>query len=136
MLSSTGSHPARTAPAVLRWGFGGLAAAWYAVTTFGPLGLPNVAVVVVLGLLVMLSVEPDAGSPTAASPRTRRNLVLALLAVVAFVPVAFGMDLLLGRIPIEAGHAVLATLAAVCVALPRLAETREFHHPAVLGTAS
>ena len=78
MLSSTGSHPARTAPAVLRWCCGGLAAAWYAVTTFGPLGLPNFAVVFVLGVLVVLSVEPDAALPTGASPRTRRNLVLAL----------------------------------------------------------
>ncbi len=53
--------------------------------------------------------------------------------VVCFVPVAFGMNLLLGRIPIEPGHAVLATLASVCVALPRLAETRELTTPAVLG---
>ena len=56
--------------------------------------------------------------------------------MICFVPVAFGMDLLLGRIPIEAGHAVLATLAAVCVALPRLAETRESPTRRCSGTAS
>jgi hypothetical protein len=43
------------------------------------------------------------------------------------------MDLLLGRIPIEAGHAVLATCAAVVVALPRLVATQEYDRPAVLG---
>ena len=132
MLSTTRSDPARTAPAVLRWGFTGLALAWYAVTTFGALGLPNVAVVVVLGVLVVLSVEPDDGDSHRGIAATRRNLVLALPAVVCFVPVAFGMDLLLGRIPIELGHAVLATLATVCVALPRFAETRVFTTPAVL----
>ena len=133
MLSTTRSDPARTAPAVLRWGFAGLALAWYAVTTFGPLGLPNVAVVVVLGLLVAFTVEPDGGSPHRGIAGTRRTLVLALAAVICFVPVASGMNLLLGRIPIEPGHAVLATLAAVCVALPRFAETRVFTTPAMLG---
>ena len=132
MLSCTGSHPARTAPAVLRRGFGVLAPAWYAVTTFGTLGLPNVAVVVVLGVLVVLSVEPDGRYPHRGIAATRRNLVLTLLAVICFVPVAFGMDLLLGRIPIEPGHAVLATLAAVCVALPRFAESRVFTTPATV----
>ena len=133
MLSSTGSHPARTAPTVLRWVFGALAPAWYVVTTFGALSLPNVAVVVVLGVLVALTVEPDDRDPHRGITATRRTLVLALSAVICFVPVAFGMDLLLGRIPIEPGHAVLATLAAVCVALPRLAETRVFATPAMLG---
>ena len=133
MLSTTRSDPARSAPAVLRWGFAGLALAWYAVTTFGTLGLPNFTVIFVLGVLVMLSVEPDARFPRRGIAATRRNLVLALPVVVCFVPVAFGMNLLLGRIPIEPGHAVLATLAAVCVALPRLAETRELTTPAVLG---
>lgn len=122
-----------TPPVVRGWIFGGLAAAWYAVSTFGPLELPAVAVVLVLGGLIVLSVEPDVRSPTRGVTGTRRNLILVLPAVVAFVPVAFGMNLLLGRIPIEAGHAVLATLAAVCVALPRLAETRELPRPAVLG---
>ncbi len=124
---------ARRSPAVLRWGFAGLALVWYALATFGTLGLPNFTVVFVLGVLVMLSVEPDARFPHRGIAATRRNLVLALPAVVCFVPVAFGMDLLLGRIPIEPGHAVLATLAAVCVALPRFAETRVFTTPATLG---
>jgi Peptidase family M23 len=133
VLGCTTSHPARTASAVLRCGFAGLALVWYAVTTFGTLGLPNFTVVVVLGVLVMLSVEPDAGVPRRGIAPTRRNLVLALAAVLCFVPVAIGMNLLLGRLPIEPGHAVLATLAAVCVALPRLGETRAFVTPAVLG---
>jgi hypothetical protein len=133
VLSTTRSDPARTAPAVLRWGFAGLALVWYAVTTFGALDLPNFAVVFVLGVLVMLSVVPDAGCPRRGIAPTRRNLVLALPVVVCFVPVAFGMNLLLGRLPIELGHAVLATLASVCVALPRLAETRELTTRPVLG---
>jgi len=133
VLRTTRSDPAHTAPAGLRWGFAGLALAWYAVTTFGTLRLPNFTVVFVLGVLVMLSVEPDAGTPRRGVAPTRRNLVLALSAVVCFVPVALGMNLLLGRISIELGHAVLATLAAVCVAVPRLADTRELTTPAVLG---
>jgi hypothetical protein len=124
---------ANTPPAVRGWILGGLALAWYAVSTFGPLDLPAFAVVFVLGVLVMLSVEPDVCSPTRGVTRTRRNIILALLAVVAIVAVAGGMNLLLGRIPIEAGHAVLATLAAICVALPRLAETRDLPRPAMLG---
>jgi hypothetical protein len=118
---------------VRRWGFGGLAMAWYAVTTFLPVGLPNVAVVLVLGLLVMLSVEPDSRFPTGGVVASPQNLVLAGATLLAFVPVAVGMNLLLGRIPIESGHAILATSAAVCVALPRLAETGERHHRALLG---
>ena len=124
---------ARIPPVTRNWIFGGVAMAWYAVSTFGPLDLQAFAVVFVLGVLVMLSVEPDVCSPTRAMTPTRRNVILALLAVVAIVAVACGMNLLLGRIPIEAGHAVLATLAAICVALPRLAETRELPRPAVLG---
>ena len=116
-----------------RWGFAGLAVIWYVLSTFIPLGLPNVAVVLVLGLLVMLSVEPDSRFPERGVAACGRNLVLALLAAAAFVPVGAGMDLLLGRIPIEAGHAVLATCAAVVVALPRLVATQEYDRPAVLG---
>src|SRR6185503_4399819 len=96
-----------------RWGLAGLAVAWYLLSTFIALGLPNVAVVLVLGLLVMLSVQPDSRFPERGVAPCRRNLVLALVAAAAFVPVGAGMDLLLGRIPIEAGHAVLATCAAV-----------------------
>jgi hypothetical protein len=103
------------------------------VTTFGPLDLPQIAVVTVLGLLVVLSVEPDLRAPTRGVAPSGRNLVLVLLAMAAFVPVALGMDLLRGRVPLETGHAVLATLAAVCVVLPRMAQTREFPRPAVVG---
>ena len=66
----TGPRPA-VAAAVLRWGFAGLALVWYALATFGTLGLPNVAIVVVLGVLVMLSVERGStpATRTEASPR-------------------------------------------------------------------
>jgi len=123
----------RIPPAVRNGVFGAVALAWYAVNTFGPLDLPAFAVVVVLGVLVMLSVEPEACSSTRGVTPTRRNVILALSAMAAIGVVACGMNLLLGRIPIEAGHTVLATLAAICVALPRLAETRELARPAVLG---
>ena len=119
-MSSTSTDVRRRVnipPAVRNWIFGGVALAWYAVSTFGPLDLPAFAVVFVLGVLVMLSVEPDVCSPSRGVTPTRRNVILALSAVVAIVAVACGMNLLLGRIPIEAGHAVLATLAAICVAL-------------------
>jgi hypothetical protein len=46
-------------PAVRNWIFGGVALAWYAVSTFGPLDLPAFPVVFVLGVLAMLSVEPE-----------------------------------------------------------------------------
>jgi hypothetical protein len=35
-------------------GFAGLAVAWYVLSTFIPLGLPNVAVVLVFGLLLVV----------------------------------------------------------------------------------
>ena len=85
-----------------RWVAGGLAVAWCVVTALGVLALPNVAVVVVLGLLVMLTVAPDARLPHRGVAATRRNVVLALLATAAFVPVALGTDVLLGRVPIDA----------------------------------
>ncbi|HSK58309.1 MAG TPA: M23 family metallopeptidase [Actinomycetospora sp.] len=126
-------HPARPPEGVLRGVAGGLAVAWFAVTAFGVLALPNVAVVVVLGLLVMLTVEPDARFPHRGVAATRRGLGLALIATAAFVPVALGADALRGTVPIETARVVLAVLAAVCVALPRLAETREYAAPAALG---
>ena len=43
------------------------------------------------------------------------------------------MNLLLGRVPIESGPAVLATLAALSIVLARLAETREYQFRALLG---
>ena len=92
-------------PAVRNWVFGGLALAWYAVTTFGPLGLPNFAVVVVLGVLVMLSVEPDARSPTrGVTPYPAEPRPGALGGGRASSRSPVGMNLLLGRIPIEAGQ--------------------------------
>jgi hypothetical protein len=137
VTSALPAHPARArlhaSTALRAGGFGGLAVAWYALTTFVPVGVPIFAVAFVLALLVMLSVEPDARFPERGVTTSRRNLFLAFLAVLAFIPVAFGMDLLLGRIPIESAHAALATSAAVAVLLPRLAETRELQHPAALG---
>lgn len=125
--------PVRPAVSVVRWVAGGVAVAWFAVTALGVLALPTVAVVVVLGLLVMLTVAPDARFPRRGVAATRRNIVLALLAVAAFVPVALGTDVLLGRVPIETARLVLAVLAVGCVVLARLAETREFAAPAALG---
>ena len=84
------------------WSFGALAFAWYALSTF-VLPLPGFVSVFVLGLFVMLTLAPDSRTPTRGIASTRRNLVLTLLALAAFVPVALGMDLLLGRIPIESG---------------------------------
>ena len=136
-MSTRSTSPPHTPPpastALRRWGFIGLAVAWWGVTTFVPLGLPNSVVVLVLGLLVTLSVEPDSWYPERGVVASRRNLALAVLAAAPFGAVAVGMDLLLGRVPIESGHIVLATCAAVCVLLPRLAETRDLPHPAALG---
>ena len=76
--------------------------------------------------------SPIAGSPTGASPRTG-----------GIRPGAPGGGRVRpGRLrhgpaarqdPDRARHAVLATLAAVCVAVPRLAETRECPHAALLS---
>ena len=116
-----------------RWFAGALAVTWFAATVLGVLDLPAFALVVVLGVLVMLSVEPDGRHRHRGVAATRRNLVLAVLTTVAFVPVALGSDLLVGRVPVESVPLVLGALAAVCVAIPRLAETREVPAPAVLG---
>jgi hypothetical protein len=129
----TGRRPGRTTPGVLRAAAGGAAVLWFAVTALGVLVLPAFAVVVVLGVLVTLSVDPDARFPRRGVAATRRDLVLAVLAAVAFVPVALGPDVLLGRVPFQYGPLVLGALAAVCVALPRLVETREFAAAAALG---
>jgi len=135
---STGAAPptARTSRrrSVLRAsGFGTVAAAWWIATTFDALELPNSAVVLVLGLVVSLSLEPDQRSPHRGVAVSPRNAVLAVLVVAAFFPVAIGMDLLLGRMPIEPAHALLTTLAGACVVLPRFAETREYRGAAALG---
>jgi Peptidase family M23 len=116
-----------------RWLAGGLAVMWFVVTALGVLDLPAFVVVVVLGVLVMLSVEPDARHRHRGVAATRRNLVLAGLTTVAFVPVALGSDLLVGRVPFESVPLVLGALASVCVAMPRLAETHEVPAPALLG---
>ena len=71
--TSAGPPPPRASTARRRWGFAGLAVMWYLLSTFIPLGLPNVAVVLVLGLLVMLSVEPDSRFPTRGVAACRRN---------------------------------------------------------------
>ena len=131
--SGTAPPTARPPIVLRRWGLGGLAAAWWAATTFGALALPNSVAVLVLGLLVALTLEPDHRDPHRGVPVTARNIVLGVLVGAALVPVAIGMDLLLGRIPIEPAHALLATLAATCVVLPLFAQTRSYREAAMLG---
>lgn len=114
------------------WSFGVLAFAWYTLSAF-VLPLPSFVTVFVLGLLIMLTLVPDSHAPTRGIAPTRRNLVLALLALAAFVPVALGMDLFLGTIPIEWGPQVVGAFAALCVLIPRFAEAREFSRVALLG---
>lgn len=75
-----------------RWAFGGLAAVWWMITTFVAPGVPAVAAVAVLGLLVAGSVEPDARVPTRGVALSGRNLVLAALAATAFVAVLVGRE--------------------------------------------
>jgi hypothetical protein len=111
----------------------GLAVLWFVATALGVLDLPAVAAVCVLGVLVMLSVEPDARHPRCGVSATRSNLVLTAFVTVLFVPVALGADLLLGRVPLEVGPLVLGVLAALCVAVPRLAGTRGLPGSAVVG---
>jgi Peptidase family M23 len=133
LLTSPALRRPHVSLAALReWGFGALAAAWYALSTFA-LGLPGFVSVFVLGLLIMLTLAPDSRQPARALALTRRNLTRALLTLAAFVPVALGMDLFLGRIPIEWGAEVVGTFAALCVLIPRFAETREYSRPALLG---
>ena len=131
--SAVHPHPRLSVPALRGWGFGALALTWYLASTFAPLGIPSFAAIFILGLLVMLSVAPDSRWPKCGIAVSRRNLRLALLAGIAFVPFALGMNLLLGRVPIESGPAVLATLAALSIVLARLAETREYQFRALLG---
>lgn len=122
-----------TRTAARRRVFGGLAVAWWVLTTFVAPDVPAVAAVVVLGLLVTGSVEPDARVPTRGVTASGRNLVLAALAATAFVAVLVGRGFLLGAMPIASARAVLATCAAAVVVLPRWAGTRDCGRPAVLG---
>ena len=134
--SSTAAHPRPDFPPAWQARiFGGLAVAWYATSTLPRSACPPFAIVVVFGLLVMLSAEPDVRVPARGVAVSGRNVVLGLLAVLAFVPVAFEMDLLRGAIPVEAGPAVLATCAAVCVGLPRLVQTSELRRRPCSGSA-
>ncbi|MGE3287035.1 MAG: M23 family metallopeptidase [Pseudonocardia sp.] len=128
----TATHSLRAPRTALRAGlFGLLAAAWYLLTTFVPGGLPGFAVAAVLGGLVMLTLPPDDGRHGIVA--TRRTVLVALLCTVAFLPVLIGMDPLLGRVPIQAGHALLATCAAACIALARFAESGDTCADALLG---
>lgn len=96
-------------------------------------GVPAVAAVAVLGLLVAGSLEPDARVPTRGVALSGRNLVLAALAATAFVAVLVGREVLLVAMPIGSTRAVLATCAAAVVVLPRWAGTRDGTRPVVLG---
>ncbi|MGD9528777.1 MAG: M23 family metallopeptidase [Pseudonocardia sp.] len=132
MTATTATRRPRGPRTALRTSlFGLLAAAWYLLTTFTPTGLPGFAAVAVLGGLVMLGLPPDDGRHGVVA--TRRTVLVALLGTAAFVPVLSGMDLLLGRVPVEAGHALLATCAAACVVLARFAGFRDTGARALLG---
>lgn len=96
-------------------------------------GVPAVAAVAVLGLLVAGSLEPDARVPTRGVALSGRNLVLAAPAATTFVAVLVGREVLLVAMPIESARAVLATCAAAVVVLPRWAGTRDGTRPVVLG---
>ena len=131
--SAPGARP-HVSTTLRRWGFGGLAVAWYAVTTFVPLGLPNFVVVLVprparhaLGRARLPVPGPrrrpvPAGTsswPSWRWPRSSRS--------------PSGWTCCSAGSRSSPGTLVLATCAAVCVALPRLAQTRERPRPAVLG---
>jgi hypothetical protein len=112
---------------------GALALGWLLLAVFGLLGLPAFAVVVVLGLLVLQTLEPDKSAPNRRVVASRRNVALGVVALVAFVPLAAGPGLLLGTIDLELVLALAGVLAAVMLGLALAVETDEGSGPAALG---
>jgi murein DD-endopeptidase MepM/ murein hydrolase activator NlpD len=101
---------------------GALALGWLLLGAFGLLGLPAFVAVLVLGLLALQTLPPDASAPNRGVVVSRRNLVLGALALAAFAPLAAGPGLLLA-----------GALSAVVLGTALAVETAEGTAPARLG---
>ena len=126
------AHPHVSVTGPREWGFGGLAVAWYALSTFAPLGLPNFVVVLVLGCSSRSRSSRTPGTPT----RRRRDRLEprpGRWRRVRSSRSPSGWTCCSGGSRSSPGTSSSPRCAAVCVVLPRLAETREFPRPAVLG---
>jgi murein DD-endopeptidase MepM/ murein hydrolase activator NlpD len=96
---------------------------------FGVLGLPAFAAVFVLGLLALKTLAPDGSRAVVVS---RRNVVLGLVALAAFVPLAGGPGLLLGTLDAELAVTLAGVFSAIVLALALAVETED-RDPALLG---
>jgi hypothetical protein len=115
-----------TEPTRRRVVYGGLALGWLLLGVFGLLGVPGFAAVFVLGLLAQKTLEPDA--PNRTVPASRRNVVLGLLALAAFVPVGAGPGLLLGTMDVDVAHTLAGVFSAVVLALALAVDTVDGEH--------
>jgi len=113
--------------------FGALALCWLLLGVFGLLGLPAFVAVLVLGLLALKTLPPDASAPNRTVLVSQRNVVLGLAALAAFVPLAAGPGLLLGSMDVDLVLTLAGVLSAVVLALALAAETAERTAPAPLG---
>jgi hypothetical protein len=112
---------------------GALALGWLVLGVFGLLGMPAFAAVFVLGLLALLTLEPDENAPNRTVVTSRRNVALGVGALAAFVPLAAGPGLLLGTIDLELALRFAGVLSAVVLGLALAVETTEGTGPARLG---
>jgi hypothetical protein len=103
--------------------YGALALGWLLLGVFGLLGLPAFAAVFLLGLLALLTLEPDDGTPNRTVVASKRNVALGLVALAVFVPLAAGPGLLLGTIDPERVVTLAGVLSAVVLALALATET-------------
>jgi hypothetical protein len=113
--------------------FGALALCWLLLGVLGLLGLPSFVAVLVLGLLALKTLPPDASAPHRTVVVSRRNVVLGVAALAALVPLAAGPGLLLGTMDVDLVLALAGVLSAVVLALALAVETAERTAPALLA---
>ena len=113
--------------------FGALALGWLLLGVLGLLGVPSFVAVLVLGLLALKTLPPDASAPNRTVVVSPRNVVLGFAALAVFVPLAAGPALLLGTMDVDLALTLAGVLSAVVLALALAVETAERMAPAVLG---
>jgi murein DD-endopeptidase MepM/ murein hydrolase activator NlpD len=113
--------------------FGALALGWLLLGVFGLLGLPSFLTVLVLGLLMLSTLEADESAPNLAVVISGRNVALGAAALAAFVPLAAGPGLLLGTFDLEIALLLAGVLAAVVLGLALAVEAEAGAGPARLG---
>ena len=99
----------------------------------GLLGVPWFVAVLVLGLLALLTIPPDASAPSRTVVVSRRNVALGSRRSRRSSRSRPGPGLLLGTMDVDLALTLAGVLSAVVLALALAVETAEGTAPAVLG---